>query len=245
VTGHHPHHSAGHRIISPARTLLAVAVLVALVALGLKLLSSNHHGNDTDPLESASTSAAPAPPAGAPHLGTYVESTVAADGSVQVREWIRSTHPIVALRLATLGADGKPTSASASDIVVAAQQTGTVLARPGVVGAEVQRVSLGRGAPALYLSYTLSGALSTASSTVPGSLLATVVSMDVDWSGASGTVVRMVTGPGSVLDVACIRRSNGARQVPRPCGAPVADGWRIDLHGIDRTDRLIASLATG
>ena len=67
--------------------------------------------------------------------------------------------------------------------------------------------------------------------------------MDVDYAGAAGVVRRVVHGPGTVLNVACLRRTDDFSASPRPCGQPTDDGgWPVDLEGADRGDRLLASL---
>jgi hypothetical protein len=67
--------------------------------------------------------------------------------------------------------------------------------------------------------------------------------MDVDYAGAGGVVRRLVTAPGTVLNVACLRPSKDFDATPRPCGKPTGDGdWLVDLSGADRNDRLLAQV---
>ena len=82
-----------------------------------------------------------------------------------------------------------------------------------------------------------------ASATVQTRTLARVLGMDVDYDGAAGVVRRAGHGPGTVLNVACLRRTDDFDESPRPCGKPTGDGdWVVDLDGDDRDDRLLASL---
>jgi hypothetical protein len=225
------------------KALAAVALVVLLITLGVRTL-----GDDDD--EAASTPestrrsprAVPPPPADAPAEGMYVVSNVTEDGQVDVQTWVRSPSPLDELELTTTDPDLLPGSVESLDLVVRALD-GTMLAHRDSVGTNHQRIRLRAPATDLYFSYTIDGAMDDASETVAGRALARVLAMDVDYAGAGGVVRRLVSAPGTVLNVACLRPTEDFDAAPRPCGRATGDGdWVVDLRGPDRGDRLLAQL---
>jgi hypothetical protein len=173
----------------------------------------------------------------------YVVSDVQKNGQVNVQTWLRAPQPITQLRMTTTDPDLLPGSVESLDLVVRTMD-GKLLARRTSIGTNHQTIRLRAAAQELWFSYTVDGGLDDATSTVPGRKLARVLGMDVDYEGASaGLVRRLVTAPGTVLNVACLRSRSGFQASPRACGKPTADGgWVVDLKGRERRDRLLASL---
>jgi hypothetical protein len=225
------------------KALGAVAVVVALVVLGVRALGSHDGAKPAGSSSPRSRATVPPTPADAPTEGMYVTSDVTSDGDVDVRTWVRAPKPITQLRMTTTDPDLLPGSVESLDLVVRTMD-GTLLAHRDSVGTNHQTIRLREPATDLYLSYTVDGGMDAATSTVPGRRLARVLAMDVDYEGASGGLVRrLVTAPGTVLNVACLRPRSGFQATPRACGQAVGDGdWKVDLSGPDRGDRLLAQL---
>lgn len=228
---------------SGLKALATVAVVVALVAFGFRALRG---ADDPAPQDSPSVSRAPrtmpSTPEDVPDEGLYVVSNVTPDGDVEVQTWLRAATPITELRLTTTDPDLLPGSVESLDLVVRAMD-GRMLARRDTVGTNHQRIRLREPAAELFFSYTVDGGMDEATSTVQGRTLARVLAMDVDYAGAAGLVRRLVTAPGTVLNVACLRPSEDFEATPRPCGKATGDGdWLVDLRGGDRGDRLLAQL---
>ena len=224
------------------KALAAVAVVVALVVFAFRAVSQD----DNQPRRTASPrshATVPPVPDGAPREGMYVVSNVQTDGQVEVQTWVRASHPISRLLMTTTDPDLLPGSVESLDLVVRAMD-GRLLAHRSSIGTNHQTIRLRAPAQELWFSYTVDGALDEATSTVPGRKLARVLGMDVNYDGASaGVVRRLVTAPGTVLNVACLRPRSGFQASPRACGKPTADGdWVVDLKGRERRDRLLASL---
>jgi hypothetical protein len=226
------------------RSLAAVAVVVGVIALAFAWFN-----RDDKPDPAPTTESRPKVerdvqpfPADMPTEGMYVASDVAADGSVEVSTWIRSAQPVEQLSMTTTDPDLLPGSVESLDLVVRTMD-GKMLAHRDTVGTNPQTIRLRQAATELYFSYTVDGAMDTASPTVPGRTLARVLAMDVDYAGAAGTVRRLVSSPGTVLNVACLDPAQDFDAVPRPCGQATADGdWVVDLTGAQRQDRLLASI---
>lgn len=226
------------------KALGAVAVVVALVLLGFRALSKGE--DDTTPAGDGTTPRSrvtpPVTPADVPTEGMYVVSDVTADGEVHVQTWLRSAQPVSELELTTTDPDLLPGSVESLDLIVRTLD-GKLVAHRDTVGTNRQRIRLREPATDLWFTYTIDGGMDDASSTVQGRSLARVLAMDVDYAGATGVVRRLVTAPGTVLNVACLRPSEDFDASPRPCGQPTADGdWLVDLRGADRNDRLLAQL---
>jgi hypothetical protein len=225
------------------KALAAVAVVVALVALGFRALT----GDDDEPPTQSSSSErtgrdVPPPPAEAPREGMYVLSAVGPDGTVEVQTWVRSATPVSELRLTTTDPDLLPGSVESMDLTVHGLD-GTLLAHRDTVGTNPQRVRLRVASTGFYFSYTIEGAMDDASQTVQNRTLARVLGMDVDYDGAAGVVRRVVTAPGTVINVACLHPTEDFDESPRPCGRSSGEGdWTVDLRGAHRNDRLLAQL---
>ena len=198
------------------KALGAVAVVVALVALGFRALSGD---DDEEPAAAPSATRAardvPSAARGRPRRGMYVLSYVKADGTVEVQTWLRAPTPISELRMTTTDPDLLPGSVESLDLRVH-DVDGTLLAHRDSVGTNPQRIRLRAAATDLYFSYTIDGAMDDASQTVQTRTLARVLGMDVDYDGAGGVVRRVVTATGTVLNVACLRPTDGLRRVPAP-----------------------------
>jgi hypothetical protein len=225
------------------KALAAVAVVVALVALGFRLVSGH---DDKEPAAAPTSEPSgrdvPPRPADAPDKGMYVLSSVTGDGEVEVQTWLRSAAPISELRMTTTDPDLLPGSVESLDLKVHALD-GTLLAHRDSVGTNPQRIRLRAPATDLYFSYTVDGGMDDASQTVQNRSLARVLGMDVDYDGAGGVVRRVVSATGTVLNVACLRPTDDFDESPRPCGKPTGDGdWTVDLRGADWHDRLLAQL---
>jgi hypothetical protein len=224
------------------KALAAVAVVVALVVLGARVLSRH---DDSEPTSSPPRSRGTVPPmpTDAPSEGMYVVSSVTRGGDVDVETWVRTSQPITQLKMTTTDPDLLPGSVESLDLVVRTMD-GTLVAHRDSVGTNHQTIRLREPATDLYFSYTVDGGLDDASSTVPGRRLIRVLAMDVDYEGAaSGLVRRLVTASGTVLNVACLRPRSGFQATPRACGKAHGDGdWMVDLRGPDIGDRLLAQV---
>jgi len=225
------------------KALAAVAVVVALVVLGARALSTH---DDSDPAGSSparSRGTVPPMPTDAPSEGMYVVSDVTSSGDVDVETWVRASQPITQLKMTTTDPDLLPGSVESLDLIVRTMD-GTLVAHRDSVGTNHQTIRLREPATDLYFSYTVDGGLDDASSTVPGRRLVRVLAMDVDYEGAAtGLVRRLVTASGTVLNVACLRPRSGFQATPRACGKAVGEGdWMVELSGQDIGDRLLAQV---
>jgi hypothetical protein len=228
------------------KALFAVAAVVVIVTLAVRTFQNlTDDAAAPGPPVEATPKAVPPFPQDAPAEGLYVHSDVTAEGGIEVQTWLRTPTPISELRLTTTDPDLLPGSVESLELVVRALD-GATLARRASVGTNPQRIRLRAPATELYFSYTVDGGLDDTSQTVEGRRLARVLAMDVDYDGAGSTgstVRRLVTAPGTVLNVACLRPSEDFDATPRPCGQSTADGdWVVDLTGADRGDRLLAQL---
>jgi hypothetical protein len=232
------------------KALAAVAVVVVAVVLGLRAVRSDDDrtpaAGDTAGSGSERSGPPPAYPDDMPAEGMYVDSTVTADGLVEVETWIRSATPLSELTLTTTDPDLAPGGVESLDVHVRTM-TGRNLARRDSVGTNPQQLRLNEPATELYFAYTVDGGLSDASETVADRSLVRVLGMDVSYEGQAGPVHRVVHGPGTVINVACLRpkpeNDEDFNASPRPCGASTEDGgWAVDLTGANRGDRLLAQL---
>lgn len=229
------------------KSLAAVAVVVGLIVVVFAAVSRDDRPVPDDsgsggPASPQAERTVPPAPADMPAEGMYVDSRVTDEGLVEVQTWIRTDEPITELAVTTTDPDLAPGSVESLDVVVRSMD-GRMLAHRDSVGTNPQTLRLRRPATELWFSYTVDGGMASASATVEGRSLARVLGMDVDHAGAAGVVRRVVHGPGTVLNVACLRRTDDFSASPRPCGGPTDDGgWAVDLEGADRGDRLLASL---
>jgi hypothetical protein len=225
------------------KALGAVAVVVALVLVGVHALTGDHDGKPAGSSALRSRGTVPPTPREAPSEGMYVVSSITADGEVDVQTWVHAPQPITQLTMTTTDPDLLPGSVESLGLVVRTMD-GRLLAHRDSVGTNHQTIRLREPATELYFSYTVDGGMSDASSTVPGRRLARVLAMDVDYEGASsGVVRRLVSATGTVLNVACLRPKSGFQAAPRACGKPFGDGdWMVELRGPDIGDRLLAQV---
>lgn len=217
----------------PARTLLLVVgvLLIGIAAGGLAYWWGAR--DDDDP---AREEAWVAPPGLAADEG-YVETRVHADGTVEVRQWIRADEPLERLTLRV------PRVTSAGQL--AADRVEVLADGSRVSGRE--EISYFNatydlaGATAVELRYRLVGAIQRSDS-APGRALAVATGLETRFSPAPGREVRVVKAP-EVLSLAC---TPAADVSPVPCGTPEGDGeWRVDLAGRRVTERVVASLTVG
>lgn len=217
--------------------LLGIAVLtVVVVALFGDRIDL---GGDSGPKPPTAREMPPAP-AGAPEIGMYVDSEVTDSGEVTVGHWITTSEPVTQLTINAADPDQLPGGVVADKVVVVGE--GIVLARRQDVSTKPQTLRLNEPATRLYVAYTLIGGVDEEGS-VAGRVLARSLSLDIDYEGESGPVVRRVSGPGTVLNAACLRRDDNDRN-PRPCGQADDAGWLVELDGADRDDRLLVQLET-
>jgi hypothetical protein len=167
------------------KALATVAVVVVAVVLGLRALRSDDDRTPAagDPSSTGSGSGSersgppPAYPDDMPAEGMYVDSTVTADGQVEVETWIRSATPLSELTVTTTDPDLAPGGVESLDVHVRTM-AGRNLARRDSVGTNPQRLRLNEPTAELYFSYTVDGsawmsrttarrAPSTVSSTAP------------------------------------------------------------------------------
>lgn len=231
------------------KALLALTLIVVLTAVGVGVFG----GEDAPAPSSTALSATPTPsalptaPSQTPEEGMYVASSIGEDGLVSIETWIRSATPLTELRLTTSDPDLAPGGVESLDLLVRSMDESTydrVLARRDSVGTNQQTVQLRTPTREIYLSYTIDGGQSQASETVAGRGLARVLGMDVDYEGdEAGLVRRMLTVPGEILSVACLKPDANFDASPRPCGGTTDDGgWLVELTGDDIHDRLLASI---
>lgn len=224
---------------------IVVVSLVAVIALAAVLLRVVR--DEDVPTSGAGAPAAatevPAAPAEMGPEGSWVDTDIDASGTVTVQEWIRSATPVQRLDMITLDPDSLPGTVEARGVVVSAMD-GSRLAARGAVGTKVQGVRLRTPATELYVTYTIVGeTLSDETSTVAGRALVRVTSMTISHDAETGPSVRLLRGPGSVLNAACLAADAGYEVAPRGCGVPADDGaWEVLLPGANRHDRVLAQL---
>ncbi len=162
-----------------------------------------------------------------------------ANGQVQVRQWVRSPKPMVAVRLEMPAAPGAQRLPRATKVVVASDQA--LLNRPATVGARGQRLFFSAPPQVVYLSYTLTGAVDRSPS-VPGRALVRVTALHITYSprvGPSRVTLVGDRGLSKVLSMAC---SNSPASAAHPCGKPGKGRWSVLLTGKNRTDTVVAQV---
>jgi hypothetical protein len=192
---------------------------------------------------SASDDGSPAPegawvaPSGLAADEGYTETRVHADGTMEVRQWIRADEPLERLTLHV-------------PRVTSAGQLGADRVEVLADGARVEgreeisyfnaTYDLG-GASEVELRYRLVGALQRSDS-APGRALAVATGLEARFSPAVAREVRVVKAP-EVLSLAC---TPSADVSPVPCGTPDGAGeWHVDLAGRRVSERVVASLTVG
>jgi hypothetical protein len=222
--------------------VVAVAALVGAAFLGIGDLRLFGGSTSAAPEAVANGSGAPEerlsvePPAAFSAPGTYVQSRVTASGDVQVIQWVVTAkeQPISSLDLALppLPTSGS-VSVAATDLVVAADQV--KVRTPTTVGAAGRVLRFEGPARAVYLAYTLRGAVETSES-VPGRVLVRATTLSSRYQPRVGPTRVTVTG-GAVLSMACAGPSAPSLS---PCGEPVDGRWRAVLQGPDRAGGVAA-----
>jgi hypothetical protein len=124
----------------------------------------------------------------------------------------------------------------ATGVEVAAD--GRVVTGADSVGTEGRRYQV-FGATAVYVTYTLTGALETSTS-ADGRALARVTSLDVSYASAGGTSTRSIEAA-DILGMACSPVAD-PDATPAPCGSPEQGRWQVELSGPHRDDRVMAQL---
>jgi hypothetical protein len=174
-------------------------------------------------------------PAAAPALGAYAESVVRRNGTVEVRQWIRSEQPIQRLVLALPRVPGHVNVAAADVLVIA---DGQPVDGPSSITGDPATYELG-AARDVRVAYVVTGAVELSNSAA-GRALAAATSVDV--TPRPPTDVRVVRAP-QVLNLAC---SPSVAVVPVPCGRRLsADAWGVELTGDEGAGRVVAQVAFG
>jgi hypothetical protein len=178
-------------------------------------------------------------PALLPPQGTLVTSTVRADGTVAVTQWLQSTDGLdqVTLSAPTVGASD-PARATGLRLV---DTDGTVLADGITVTDRPKRVRFDFPTRLIRATYVLDG-VADRSDTVSDRLLVNALSLRMEGADPGPTIVE-VTAPveGVVRNLACADARSPVTLV-RPCGAPIGDGWRVRLDPEDLTARVQAQV---
>ncbi|RYP87051.1 hypothetical protein EKO23_07180 [Nocardioides guangzhouensis] len=211
---------------------LTVLLVVALVAVGAMLLV---RGPETDGPSAGGSPVPPAPERLAPDT-SYVATRVREDGDLVVQHWIRSRDPVYGLTLAvpSTGADRQGTAHGVELFADGRRVPGprTVTGQPAHYFA--------LGATHVYVRYRLRGALERSTS-APGRALARTTALRVDLTRSLASV-RQAIGGAKVLAGACTPRVTDIGFRPVPCGAPVGDGWSVDLSGQHVNDAVTVQL---
>ncbi len=210
------------------RWILLLLVVLALTVGGWQVLRDR----GTEPLAAQPVKATePQPPVALPSNGSFVQSTVLADGDIKVQEWIR-TEGVFKL---TLSAPELATNSKvlASDVKIVADGI-RLFGRSTVASAD--RTHYLEGAKAIYISYLLEGAIERTGS-APGRALARVTALDVTYDAEGGTSTRRVEGA-HVLSMACYPPTSPGTGV-RPCGSDEDGPWQVELGSEKRDDRVM------
>jgi hypothetical protein len=173
-------------------------------------------------------------PPGAPAQGAYLESVVRRDGTVEVRQWIRSEEPIEQLVLALPRVPGD-VHVTAADVVVVAD--GEPAAGPGAITGGSAAYTFAATTD-VRLTYVIAGAVERSDS-AQGRALAAATNLTVRTMPPPRSDVRVVRAP-QVLSLAC---APSLYAVPAPCGTRVqADEWRVQLTRDEAAVRVVAQV---
>jgi hypothetical protein len=219
----------------PMRDIALVVSLVVVVILTAVLVrSALRQPAATTADQPVRSSPVPAPPEEAPKVGSYVESRVAADGDVQVQQWVRSSTPLFAVRLEVPAVPGRrlPT---ASRVTVLGDQD--ILNPPTSVGVTGHRLFFNAPPRVVYVKYTLQGAIERSPS-VPGRALVRATALQIVYSPLDGPS-RVSLAAKKVLSMAC---QSSPLEAPRPCGGPGKGHWSVLLKGDARDDSVVAQV---
>jgi hypothetical protein len=235
ATSAEPKTASGRRRRLSARDVALVACLLIVLVLTAVLVRAALKERSATTAQRPVAKSIPNPPPAAPKQGSYVESRVAANGTVRVRQWVRSRNPLFAVRLEMPAAPGGDRVPRATNVVVTSDQA--LLNQPAFVGSTGQRLFFNAPPKVVYLSYILKGAVDMSPS-VPGRALARATSMHIEYSPLAGpTRVTLVSA--KVLSMAC---SDSPVSDPRPCGHPGDGRWSVLLKGKNRTDTVVAQV---
>jgi hypothetical protein len=225
----------------PRRSLSwSTAILVLIVALEVGALGvlAFHLTRGNDELGRTVSSRIHGPPTRLPAGTAFVRSRVVAPDTIMVTHWIHAGRDVRALRMQVPKVPGLgPRAISVSDLVVISDGRSIPQAAPpqGRVAATYV-LPPGRH---VYVSYLLTGAIRS-----HGSGNARAV--------ARITALRVSTPPVLLRDIthsvvgardlalACAPRLPTA--VPRTCGGPAGGGWRVELRGVRKGDRVLARM---
>ena len=221
----------GRRIATAVVGLLLLALIVVIL-----VLESRGPESVADGGVSAARSDVPEPPAGAPAVGTYVETRVTGDGDVVVRQWIRSASPLFGVLISIPPLPGGAGGLTATDVVVSADEA--VLNQPDTVGTRGKRVFFAAPPELVLVRYTLRDVVEESPS-VPGRAFVRLTAVRVAHSPRTGPTRVAVVG--DVLSLACVATPLAA---PRPCGAPGEGRWTVLLKGAARGNVVTAQLNT-
>lgn len=176
-------------------------------------------------------------PAALPLIGSYVETTILADGRLEVSQWVRSPKPITALRVSAPYSVEVDKQLEASDVEVVAD---------GVLGAGVSTVTSSTPwtyyfppATLVRLSYQLDGVVERSPS-APGRALVRPTALSVDHKFKRGPQRVQIDGV-KVLSLSCDPMGSSLA-LPRPCGEPARSGWTVALRGSHRDDQVVAQV---
>jgi hypothetical protein len=220
----------GGYLVWPLVLLLVLAVIVG----GWQLVRGQ--GIEAAPKPDF-VAATPTSPVSLPDNGSFVQSTVLANGAIEVQHWIRTKGIFrLSLSVPTLSVEEK---VRASDVEVVAD--GKPLFGSSTID-EVARTNYPEGAIDIYISYVLSGAVARTTS-APGRALARITALDVGYDVEGGVSQRRIEGA-NVLSLACFPRSTGGSRV-HPCGNADDGAWEVTLTGGVRDDRVMAQFDQG
>jgi hypothetical protein len=203
-----------------------VIVLTAVILAGV--LALTRPGADPGDHEPQAT------PGELPSTGQYVRANISAEGALEVTHLVSTQTPVSSLLLRAPSSAGQPGTTRVENVAITT--SGATVATLPSIGREAQQVTLGRSVRQLTVTYRIAPALGGDPATVKGRTLAFVPALRIDYSHETGPIRRLVTAPGEILNVACVRIDGEA---PRPCGTATSDGWQVDLDGEDRDDGLL------
>lgn len=218
------------------RALLVVGAALALVAVTVLTVVLTRPGA-SDAGTTDGTAAVPtrtlalAVPPRLPTLGSLVDVQISHDGDVSVVTWIRSSTPLVQLRLSMPHVLGLSSTATADRVRVAGDRR--FVAGSTTVESETQTYTFQRPSRVVFLSYRLLGVAHRRTS-VPGLARVRATRLDLGYQPEGPTFV-LLHGA-TVLSATCLPHGEA---VATPCGARTVPGsWRVKLRGAHRRDQV-------
>jgi hypothetical protein len=221
----------------PVRTVMLVLAVLCLVLVTAVLVRMALRDSAPAPSEVAKRgrTTVPAPPAGTPRYGSYVEARATGDGDVRVAQWIRSPTQLLGVQLSLPAVSGGSGSISASRLSVVADQS--VLNDPTTVHTSGRRLFFSAPPTMIYLRYTLHG-VAVRSPSVAGRALLRATALDVGYTPQTGPSEVVLVGD-NVLSASCVAP---AVSTPRPCGDAGKGRWDVTLKGHHRADSVMAQV---